>query len=243
MKHIYTELGPAFSKLIKEIANQKGVKFAVGGGDNFVSLDKDFIAFVFYESCLEAQDGNRVTQGQFLDALTSYSPPPKEITFDCKILGHTPILKKDSVKIGCQDFSFESINSFKKEYEAGMNTLPIIADCWTESSTGLRAYVKSICPKDNCCIYTVGESFPFCVVYGNKVQGSSGKRGDYLTPGQFIDRILAAKVKTDFDILIHNSLNHCTFTVTREIVDGKDWGTMTHEEVAAFLKEYSEKVK
>ena len=239
MKNIWTTYSPAFGDLIATIAKEKKIRIWGDYKQNICwegqSGGPEYYTVGF---CRVTPLGDKVTQGQFLDALMAYQPAPVEIKFNCNILGHHPILKDGKVTIGCQSFGAESINSFKEQYEDGMNSEPSIADCWTESSPELREYVGKIAQKYLPWGLSKANHWNFIRSRSNTIGGfdhDNDKVGDHLTPGQFIDRILAAK-KPNFRIMVSSVPAH--FDVSEKEVDAKSWGKIPHADIMAFFEEY-----
>jgi len=248
MKDIYTDSTLDFRNFILSMVQGKEIYVSdiAGALSNYANLFfcRSKGTVVSFLTCEGPAYGKKVTQGQFLDALASFKPAPSEIKFDCNIFGYNPVLKDGKITIGCQEFEVESIKEFAARYKKWKESPAKveIADCYTDSSAALRAYVKEICPRgiDN-CIYGPFDTYKYCSVLHGVLTGDDNKRGsNYLTPGQFIDRILSAKpVRENVKI---SRLGAGTGIITENGVETVH-GTISHGIVDSFLAEFNEKVK
>jgi len=252
MKDIYTNYSPAFWNLAESIAAEKGIKLMdiTGSESKWMNFFKDSSqSEICVITAIKDEDiayGVKVTPGVFLDALMVFKPAPKSIKLKTQLLGYQPVVTGETVRIGCQTFSLEAIKQFQKEYEDWEQSGKIeFPDCYTDSSTELRAYARLICP--SCIRNSLGRAetrFRYLALYrwndNMCLSGEPHEKGEKLSGSQFIARLEEAKsARKEKKGKITEFMGFLSY----ELTDGPQdvffpsYGSISHGELKEFFAE------
>ncbi len=238
-QNIQTKITPAFAEFIKSHPKAKigsphdnESKMAVlysgtqVGGTNINFLSSDF-------------GYKQVSNGEFIDALDALPEIKKEKTLSFEVLGHYPIVG-ENVKIGCQTFELESCKKFAAEYEewksgpADWNTVSRFS---TESSISLRKFIYSLRPELCCFPHWEVETncYPFLVfsLTSEPIGGDHYAKGEKLTTGQFIDKVINLKKERKFKKIRLGGIEVCLSEEGGMTV----YGLIPHEMIEKLIKE------
>ncbi len=232
MKSMQTEITTEFLSYIKSI-----FKGETGSLSNLPLPYKGYLTLYPKENYLQVvlrfNDHKLVSHGEFLNAILERQ---KQKFLPFEIAGHKVEIKDKSLKIGCKEVLFQNLQALKSAVAQWKET-PLQKEIYTESSPELRAYLRSVKTKAECCLHPHSDSgFTYIRLNANgSLEGANHVyKAEHFSIGRFIDAVISYKphelamsgvvpncvVKIDADgLLITERDNEAGYRVTFEEFD------------------------